>query len=161
MDLLEKFAPKKKKKTLVLTNVGKKARRGGDYILTAGLKISEPSVPGKKKPLVLTLGSPPKKGGKKNHDINPGQSAGKGQEKKTPGINPRQPVGKGRETKTLVLTLGSPPEKGGKKNPGQPVEKGRKKKKVLFVCPSRSRNPKSGPRWTNRRIDRRTNRQVN
>ncbi len=29
MDLLEKFAPKKKKKTLVLTNVGKRAVGGG------------------------------------------------------------------------------------------------------------------------------------
>jgi hypothetical protein len=29
MDVLEKFAPKKKKKTLVLTNVGKRAVGGG------------------------------------------------------------------------------------------------------------------------------------
>jgi hypothetical protein len=66
-----------------------------------------------KKTLVLTLGSPPEKGG----------------EKKNPGINFGQvrhlhsePVGKGRKKKkrkkkTLVLTLGSPPEKGGKKKP--------------------------------------------
>jgi hypothetical protein len=39
---------------------------------------------GKKKTLVLTLGSPPKKGGKKNSGINPGQPAGKGREKKKP-----------------------------------------------------------------------------
>jgi hypothetical protein len=49
--------------------------------------------------LVLTLGSPPEKGQKKN-----------------PGINPGQPAGKGREKKTLVLTVGSLPEKGEKKN---------------------------------------------
>jgi hypothetical protein len=65
----------------------------------------------KKKTLVLTLGSPPEKGGKKH------------------------------KKKTLVLTLGSPLEKGGeKKNPGinpgqvrrlhsEPAGKGRKKKK--------------------------------
>jgi hypothetical protein len=47
MDLLEKFAQKKKKK-----------------------------------PLVLTLGSPSEKGGKKNPSINPGQPVGKGREKK-------------------------------------------------------------------------------
>jgi hypothetical protein len=77
MDLLEKFAPKKKK-PLVLSNVRKKAGgityplekggggSGGDYIPT-GLKISEPSVLGKKK--------------KKNPGINHGQPAGKGRKK--------------------------------------------------------------------------------
>jgi hypothetical protein len=34
MDLLEKFAPKKKKKTLVLTNVGKGAVGGGGVLHT-------------------------------------------------------------------------------------------------------------------------------
>jgi hypothetical protein len=51
---------------------------------------SEPAGKGrkKKKPLVLTLGSPLENGGekkkkkKKNHGINLGQSAGKGREKK-------------------------------------------------------------------------------
>jgi hypothetical protein len=71
------ICPKKKKKTLVLTNVGKRAGRyyipagkgrwGRDYIL-ASLKISELLVPGKKKIL--------------NPGINPGQPAGKGWEKK-------------------------------------------------------------------------------
>ncbi len=98
--------------------------------------------------LVLTLGSPPEKGGKKNPRVNPGQPAGKGREKKNarinpgqpagkgrkknPRVNPGQPIGKGREKKTLVLTLGSPPEKGGKKSLvltlGSPPEKGGKKK---------------------------------
>jgi hypothetical protein len=36
----------------------------------------------KEKTLVLTLGSPPKKGGKKNSGINPGQPVGKGRGKK-------------------------------------------------------------------------------
>jgi hypothetical protein len=45
----------------------------------------------KKKTLVLTLGNPPKKGGKKkNPSINPRQPVGKGREKKNPGINPGQ-----------------------------------------------------------------------
>jgi hypothetical protein len=35
-----------------------------------------------KKTLLLTLGSPPEKGGKKNLVINPGQPARKGREKK-------------------------------------------------------------------------------
>ncbi len=55
----------------------------------------------KKKTLVLTLGSPPEKGG----------------EKKNPGINPGQvrrlhsePAEKGQKKKTLVLTLGRPPD---------------------------------------------------
>jgi hypothetical protein len=72
--------------------------------------------------LVLTLGSPPEKGGKKI--------------KNNPGINPGQPAGKGREKKTLVSTLGSPSEKGGNFffsnpgiNPGQPAERGGRKKK--------------------------------
>jgi hypothetical protein len=80
----------------------------------------------KRKTLVLTLGSPSKKCGKKNSDINPGQPAGKGRGKKNPGINFGQvrrlhsePVEKGRKKKkkkkTLVLTLSSPPEKGGEK----------------------------------------------
>jgi hypothetical protein len=56
---------------------------------------------GEKKTMVLTLGNPPKKGGKKNLGINLGQPAGKGWKKKT-----------------LVLTLGNPPEKGRKKNLG-------------------------------------------
>jgi hypothetical protein len=46
MDLLEKFAPeKKKKKTLVLTNVGKRAVGGGGYYIPTGsvdLNNSEP-----------------------------------------------------------------------------------------------------------------------
>jgi hypothetical protein len=56
--------------------------------------------------LVLTLGSPSEKGGKR------------------------------KKKKTLLLTLGSPPEKGEKKkkknpgfNPGQPAGKGRRKNK--------------------------------
>jgi hypothetical protein len=116
------LSQKKKKKN----QCGEKGG-GGYYILVGSvyLKNSEPSVQGiinrikygyartylptqrtrqkraerkKKKTLVLTLGSPPEKGRKKN-----------------PGINPGQPAGKGREKKTLVLTLGSPPEKDGKK----------------------------------------------
>jgi hypothetical protein len=59
--------------------------------------------------LVLTLGSPPEKGGKKNPGINPGQPAEKGRKKK-PGINPGQPARKGREKKTLVLTLDRSPD---------------------------------------------------
>ncbi len=44
MDLLEKFAPKKKKKTLVLTNVGKRAVGGGYYIPSGSVDLnnSEP-----------------------------------------------------------------------------------------------------------------------
>jgi hypothetical protein len=37
MDILEKFGPKKQKKTLVLTNVGKKGDGGGDYIPTSSV----------------------------------------------------------------------------------------------------------------------------
>jgi hypothetical protein len=44
--------------------------------------------------MVLTLGNPPEKGGKKNPGINPGQPVGKGRKKK-------------KKKKTLVLTLGS------------------------------------------------------
>jgi hypothetical protein len=48
MELFEKFSPKKKKKSLVLTNVGKKAVGGGYYIPVGSvyLKTLEPSVPG-------------------------------------------------------------------------------------------------------------------
>jgi hypothetical protein len=64
---------------------------------------SEPAEKGqKKKTLVLTLGSPPAKGGKKNPGINLGPLAEKGGEQKN-------------NNKTLVLTLGSLPKKGGKK----------------------------------------------
>jgi hypothetical protein len=91
--------------------VGKRAI-GGYYILVGSvyLKKSESSVPGmkehtylhsepagkgltnkkrkKEKTLVLTLGSPPEKGGKKKKEKN-----------KNPGINPGQPAGKGRKKK--------------------------------------------------------------
>jgi hypothetical protein len=93
--------------------------------------------------VVLTLGSPPEKGGKK------------------------------RKKKTLVLTLGSPPEKGGEKNkipginPGQvrrlhsePAGKGRKKKKKkkTWSCPSvEVLKPRSTPGRTDGRTDGRTN----
>jgi hypothetical protein len=88
--------PQKKKKNPCINQCGEKG--GGRYYILVGLKNSEPSVPGiistmkygyghtclhseparkglekKKKPLVLTLGSPPEKGGKKNPCINPGQ----------------------------------------------------------------------------------------
>jgi hypothetical protein len=56
------------------------------------------------KTLVLTLGSPLEKGGKKNLGINLGQSAGKGWGKKNPGINPGQPAGKGRKKKTSAIS---------------------------------------------------------
>jgi hypothetical protein len=55
--------------------------------------------------LVLTLGSPPEKGEKKNLGINLGQPAEKGQKKKK---------------KPLVLTLGSPPEKARAKKKKKP-----------------------------------------
>jgi hypothetical protein len=58
----------------------------------------------KKKTLVLTLGSPPGKGG----------------ETKNPGINPGQPARKGRKKKTLAFTLGSPPEKGEERKKKKP-----------------------------------------
>jgi hypothetical protein len=71
--------------------------------------------------LVLTLGSPPEKGGKKqkkeNPGNNPGQPAGKGRgkKKKNPGINPGQvrrlhsePAGKGREKKKKKKTWSCP-----------------------------------------------------
>jgi hypothetical protein len=86
----------------------------------------------KKNPLVLTLGSPSKKGEKKKPWFNPGQPAGKGRERKTlvlPWAARRKRWGK-KKKKTLVLTLGSPPEKGQKKK--------KEKKEVLSVCPSRS-----------------------
>ncbi len=69
------------------------------------------------KTLVLTLGSPPEKGGKKKHPgINPGQrhlkytkagfaihsepaDKGRKKKKKNPGINSRQPAKKGRKRK--------------------------------------------------------------
>jgi hypothetical protein len=106
--------------------------------------------------VVLTLGSPPEKGGKKKYPgINPGQPARKGRgKKKTPLVltlgrsgaytaNPPDKGEKKKNKKTLGLTLGSPLEKGGekkKKNPGinpgqvwrlhsEPAGKGRKKKK--------------------------------
>ncbi len=80
MDLLEKFAPKKKKKkTLVLTNVGKRAMRGvlhtrrfcvyseSNMGMEEHTRLhSEPAGKGwqkKKKTLVLTLGRPSEKGG--------------------------------------------------------------------------------------------------
>jgi hypothetical protein len=70
----------------------------------------------KKKTLVLTMGSPSKKGGKKNPGINPGQHHLKYTEAGS-AIH-SEPTENGREKKTpRVLTLGSPPEKGGKKNP--------------------------------------------
>jgi hypothetical protein len=88
--------------------------------------------------VVLTLGSPPEKGGKK------------------------------RKKKTLVLTLGSPPEKGREKNkipginPGQvrrlhsePAGKGRKKKKKkkkdLVLSVRRGPETKIGT-WTDGQI---------
>jgi hypothetical protein len=92
MYLLEKFAPQKKKKTLVLTNVGKRAV--GRYYIPVGsvyLKKSESLVPDMKEHTCLHR-EPARKGRKK---------------KKNPGINPGQPAGKGREKKTMVLTNGS------------------------------------------------------
>ncbi len=75
-----------------------------------------------------------------NSGVNPGQPAGKRREKKTVVLTLGSPPEKGekkRKEKPLVLTLGSPPEKDGEKkkknpdiNPGQPAEKGRKKKKI-------------------------------
>jgi hypothetical protein len=66
--------------------------------------------------LVLTLGSSPKKGGKKNPGINLGQRHLKYIEASS--TIHSKPAGKGRKKKgnkkTLVLTLGSLPEKGGK-----------------------------------------------
>ncbi len=60
------------------------------FSTNSGINPGQPAGKGReKKTLVLTLGSPPEKGGKKN-----------------PGINPRQPTGKGRGKKTL----GRPPD---------------------------------------------------
>jgi hypothetical protein len=44
MDLLEKFAPKKKN-----PSINQCGEKGGGYYIPVGLKISEPLVPGKKK----------------------------------------------------------------------------------------------------------------
>ncbi len=99
MDLLEKFVPKKKK-NFSINQCGKKdeeilhtcrkkamGRGGVGDCIPVNLKISEPSVLGKKK---------------KPLDINPEQPAEKGREKttkKNPDINPGQPAGKGRKKK--------------------------------------------------------------
>jgi hypothetical protein len=112
----------KKKKNLSINQCGEKGgggQGGGDY-LPVDLKISEPSVPGKKK---KTLG------------INLGQPARKGREKKNPGINPGQPAGKGRK-KIIIKKVLQPVGKGREKkqknpgiNHGQLVGKGQKKRR--------------------------------
>jgi hypothetical protein len=152
--------PPKKKKPLVLTNVGKRAVGGGDYIPVSSvyLKNSEPSVSGIISRIKYGYGRtylPTQRTCRKR--------AGK-KKKKNPVINPGQLAGKGRKKKTLVLNLGrsdayttNAPEKGKKKkkkknpginpgqlagkgrgkknpgiNPGQPAGKGRGKKTLVF-----------------------------
>jgi hypothetical protein len=77
------------------------------------------NLPQKKKTLVLTLGSPPEKGGEKK--TNPGQvqrlhsePAGKGREEKNPGINP----GQVRHLLSELAKKGWEKKKKRKKNPG-------------------------------------------
>jgi hypothetical protein len=88
--------PQKKKKPLVLTNVGKRAV-GGYYIPIGSvyLKNSEPSVPS----IISRI------------------KYGYGKTYLSTQRTRRKRAKKKKKKKNLVLNLGSPPEKGGKKKP--------------------------------------------
>jgi hypothetical protein len=92
MDLLEKFVPKKKKKNLLFTNVGKRVIAGVLHTCRFCVFVS---VSGMKE---------------HTYTANSLEKGGKKKKKKNPGINPGQPIEKGRKKKkknTLLLTNGN------------------------------------------------------
>jgi hypothetical protein len=129
MDLLEKFAPPQKKKTLVLTNVGKRVVGGYIPVGSMYLKNSKPSIPGIIREEHTCLHSKPAGKGRRNKKKKKPWAARQKRagKKKTPGINPGQvqrlhsePAGKGRRRKKKKKNPGI--------NHGQPAGKGREKK---------------------------------